>query len=161
MKYYSSRIFYSLIAIYTFAVGLALFYWFASFALSCWAARSSDECVRLEFYNNIFSGVIPMLFVVLSTLIIIFQQKGRKKFGYFMIPLLLISPFSMAYLIHAFTWFDIGWFFSGVSQPGAPISQRIFSLIGAFILLLISITPFYVLIKLIREDFFKNRKIIK
>lgn len=153
MKYYSKIIFRILIGIHILALFVILLYWYTFFTLACWMAKSLDECIKLKAEMSVFFGIIPMLFVVLSGLIIVLQQRGRKRIGYFIIPLALIPSFYIGYLLwYATSWYNIKAWFS------AWIFSDFFHLVAGLILFAVALIPLYVLIKLIKEDFFKNRR---
>lgn len=156
MKYYSEKIFKFLITIYAYAGILVLIYWLISVYLACWGVTSSIGCKQIKMEQNIFNGLLPFLFILLSVLIIILQQKINKHFGYLIAPLLIISPFFYKYVISTTTWFDIGWFLSVVNTTGQSMFYKIFFLICILALLIISLIPFYVLIKLVRYDILKK-----
>lgn len=139
MKYYSKIEYFFLRTIHVLAAAVVLLYWFAGLAVQCFEAWSAelfnvDECSRWMLEINIFVGLIPMLFVVLSGLVILLQQRGYKRVGYFMVPLAVIP---LCYIGYSFLW---------------PISYNVFFLVTGPILLAIALTPFYVLGKLIRHS---------
>jgi len=111
----------------------------------CWSL-SGSECINAETKFNIFWGIIPLLSIILSGLIVILQQKGFRRSGYFMI-LLVIASFFYAPYLYQFLHF-------GFSEP---IPQRFIIDFVAMILLLVAIIPFYVLGRLVKEDFFSKR----
>ena len=157
MKYYSNRIFYFLIAMYILAALAALLYWQASSVFACWTLTGA-ECLRIRIKLNIFGGVIPLSFFVLSGLVIMLQQKSRKRFGYFMVPLAAISSFYIGYLLKYVAWSDIEAIF--FVSDRLILYNLLFSAMG-IISFVAALLPFYVLGKLIKQDFFKKQKIAK
>lgn len=153
MKYYSNKIFYFLITIHILTALFILLYWHVGLALSCWMTKTTFECFYNRMWTNLFIGVIPLLFVVLSGLAIIFQQRGHRRFGYFIIVSAVIFSFYLGYLLRYATWSDIKAIFF---MSDRPILGDVFFLAMGMILLLAALIPFYVLGKLVYEDFFKN-----
>jgi len=157
MEYYSRKTFFVIVGFYIIAILMVLKYWAGIFLFACWMARSLEECISLEIKENIFNGILPMLFVTLSLLIILLQQKGYKWMGYFIIPTIIISPIFLRFIIHYPIWFNFNWFFLDFSIPGMPIYRYFLSAVEIFTLALLSLIPFYVLGKTIVYDL-KNKK---
>jgi hypothetical protein len=150
MKYYSNKIFYFFIAIYILAALGMFLYWRVGSVFTCWTL-SGIECTYAKIKFNVFGGIIPLLFIIMSGLIIVSQQRGYKKLGYFMVPLLVIPFLYIGYL----SWYATG---SNIKNlffiPGPP--EDIFFWFETLILIIITIIPFYVLGRLIKEDLFKR-----
>jgi hypothetical protein len=145
MKYYSKKIFYFFITVYILAVIFALVYWYVSAGLACWGTTSQSRCIELKNDTNIFDGILPTLFASLSLLVILLQQKIHKKFGYLIIFLLPLSPIFYKYynIIYPTTW---------------VMDITSFQTLMQFLIFLI---PFYVLGRLVKEDFFKKKSLKK
>lgn len=158
MSYYRNTL-YFFITVYILAIMFALFYWINLPQLGCWNIPSnSDECRDIMAKENIFNGLVPSLFIVLSALIIVLQEIRYRRVGYLMLLLLAFSPIFYGYIINRSTWFNIKWFLEFIDASTLPVFfDSIPSLFGMLILILISFIPFYVLIRLIREDFFKRK----
>jgi len=148
MKYYSNKIFCFFISLYIIVALGILFSWRIVSPFVCWSL-SGNECINTETKFNIFWGIIPLLFIVLSGIVVTLQQKGYRRLGYFMISLIMTSFFYVPYL-YQFLHF-------GFSEP---IPQGFIISFVAIILILVVIIPFYVLGRLIKEDFF-NKRIIR
>jgi len=125
MKYYSNRIFYFLIVIYVLTAIFILLYWHIGLELSCWMTKTLAECSYNKMWTNLFIGIIPSLFVILSGLIIVLQQKGHRRVGYFIIPSAIMSFFYSRYLLRYATWSDIKSIFF---MSGRPILEDFFFL---------------------------------
>jgi hypothetical protein len=135
MPSYSTKEYLCLRAIHILAGAVVLLYWFSGVWTYClWEGLTRAECSRVNTEINIFVGLIPMLFVVLSGLVILVQQRGYKLAGYVMIPLAVIP---MCYIEYLLLWpIPYNWLFP-VTVP---------------ILLAAALAPFYVLIKLAGHD---------
>jgi len=146
MRYYSNKVFWSFLVINILAILIALLELIWSYG---WASSWENLLFNSEgFLFNLFLYIIPLPFAIISTLIILKQQKGHKRAGYFMA---ILAVFSCIYLIYPEIdwkfWSNINYFFT--TQP--PLYNFV-----EFILVLASLIPFYVLGKLIKEDLFKK-----
>jgi len=146
MKYYSKLTFLFLIIINTTATLLALlslawsYSWVGSWNLLMFNSEG------LLF--NLFAYIIPLPFLILSTFIILLQQKGYKHFGYLMIVLAAISSWYFIYMQTTWSfWSKIVDFLSET-----PLVVVVFELI----FLVVALIPFYVLVRLVGEDLSKK-----
>lgn len=147
MKYYSKFIFRILMAINIAdgIIGLLNLIWSRGWAGSWYALLFNGEGLLF----NISIYILPLLYFIFSTIIIFLQEKGHKRIGYFMI---ISSVLSIYYFIGlqmkwAF-WSNIGFFL---------IDTPWYVFIFEFLLVLGSLVPFYVLGRLLKEDFLDKR----
>jgi len=149
MKYYSKGEFLTLKIINISSLAITLFVFF--FGLSWFGSWSKLMYTSEGFIFNLFYYVIPSVFFILSPVIVWLQQKGHERAGYFMAVLALL-------FIFYFIYFEMTWkFFSNISN--FIFSAPPFVLFLELILFFGGLVPFYVLGKIIKEDFFKKAKI--
>ncbi|KKQ18573.1 MAG: hypothetical protein US31_C0003G0002 [Berkelbacteria bacterium GW2011_GWA1_36_9] len=147
MKYYS-KIFFSLfILLHILTIGAIIFYSWFLFILSgmgCSAGCPSNygEDVALQILLPVS---VMMLFLFFSIIILFLQQYKNPRLGYLTI---ILVPFDI-YIIYKLFLFLPVW------------GEEIFWLTISTMSILAFFIPFYVLMKLIQEDFFKNRRIAK
>jgi uncharacterized membrane protein len=146
MKYYSERIFTAFSIINMLACVIAV----GSLCIALSWSGISLLFGGEGYVFNLFAYIIPSLYFLLSIFIILLQQKGHKRFGYLMAVLVCVSLFYFLYFQTEWNfWTNINYFLS--STPW-------FILIFEFILLVGSLIPFYVLGRLIKEDFFDKKR---
>jgi hypothetical protein len=110
--------------------------------------KTASECLSNKTWINLYIGAIPLIFFVLSTIIILLQQRGYRRVGYFMI---ILAPISSFYLFYFQTEWNI---WSNIVDVIS--STPLLFLVCECILLLASLIPFYVLGRLIKEDLLKK-----
>lgn len=147
MRYYSKKLFYFFFIIHTLAAFALFLYWQASSVFLCWTLSGAD-CLHAKTELNIFIGIIPLLFIMLSQLLIIFQQYKNKRIGYLM-GFLAFVPIS--YFIYLQTKWNILVNIGNMLFSTPPLFLAFY-----FIILLTALVPFYVLGKLIKTDFFRK-----
>ena len=160
-SYYSNKVTVFLQIVYALFIPIIFFVWIGFYQIGCGHYTTIYECAVM-FDLNVYYGLIPFLYIVLSSLIIFIQQKGFRKIGYLMLPLLAFSPFFLKYTINHETWFNVNDFIYFVNIEDISrglVGSFIFNSIILTMLILVSLIPFYVLGKLIKEDLFK--KIVK
>ena len=152
MKFYSKYFFNFIIAVYIISSLIALIYGTISFLFACWGVHTYLECFPLQVREIFLNGFLPLLFIILSLLIIMLQQKKNVKLGYLFIPLLIISPILNGTIIKYSMWFDVNWFLSISSISGTGFLMQAFFTLAIIVLFLISIIPFYVLGRLVVHE---------
>jgi hypothetical protein len=147
MKYYSRKIFLGFLfinilsVIFTLLVSISQFLWDGM--------REQLVSTNPNFVYYLFLFIIPLPSIIFSILIITLQQKGYRRYGYFMIILAIISS---CYLIYPQVkwsfWSNIGYFIS---------EQPFLYNFAEFVLILAALIPFYVLARLIKTDFLDKK----
>lgn len=148
MKYYSNKTFFIILIINILAALITFLILFLQFL---WDGLSEELMFsNTNFIVNLFVFIIPLPSIIFSTFIVLLQQRGYRRLGYFMVVLAGISSYYLVYPQIGWNfWSDIGYFVS--TQPA------LFNF-AELILILASLVPFYVLGRLIKEDFFKKIK---
>jgi hypothetical protein len=150
MKYYSNIIFWILNSLYFLAIISTIFVACIFIFIAMWAGHAS------QIKNEIISASIGIIiFLLISTIVLFLQQLKIKCFGYFMLVLLPVGLY-IFYKIYSYlpiinltttNLFNIGMIPVSLLWIGINI-----------IIALTALIPFYVLGKLIKEDFFKKNK---
>lgn len=141
MKYYPKTIFWILITIHLLALPIVLVFGKLFFF---WITYQKPE----DFFV-----VWSALFIIFSGIILLLQQFKNKYWGYIMLFLAPISFYAINYVLSSemFTWSGVQYFLTELLWVTILLSP----------IFLVSIIPFYVLIKLVREDLFKKRRIVQ
>lgn len=131
MKYYSKNIYKFLLTINIVFGAISLLYlWFAY----GWFGSIHNLLFAGEgFIFNLLTYLVPLIFFIFSTVIIIFQQKIGKKFGYLDLILVAVALFHFVYI-------QISW----------NVLEILFFL--AYLI------PFYVVGRLVKEDFLGRKQ---
>ena len=160
MKYYSNIIFRILISFYVLTIITTIIIGYFSFLVS--GLGCSLGCAP-DYTEKVIGGLLPpvlgiILFLACSIIILFMQQYKNYRFGYLTFITAVIGSY-IFYKIFSFIpiWYFIYSSFEDISDLGVAIFWIVISVIA----IVVAIVPFYVLINLIWEDFFKKRKIIR
>ncbi len=151
-QFYSKSLFKAFITINTIAILIALFYCCIILIFNGLASPSEGEQLNTII---IFTGIIPVLYIICSMLIIRMQQNGKKKWDYFMAPLLIIPCAYFIYFLNYKYSVDFFQFFFFIPERSI-FSNLLFSTIST-IFILSSLIPFYAFGKVLMRDLSKRK----
>jgi hypothetical protein len=157
MKYYSKGFFRFLVSINIASIILTIisaFYLFILSGMGCSAGCPAN------YTEKVLAELLPLTmgilgFLLFSMIVLLLQQKKSGRLGYLMLALIPFAPYIVYKLLPTMWGFIVSFLGDnsfGVSAPGFLII-----IVLIILLLLTSLIPFYVLIRLIKEDFFKKR----
>ncbi|MCX6741461.1 MAG: hypothetical protein NTY61_03635 [Candidatus Parcubacteria bacterium] len=152
MKYYPNRIFRLLILLNILAVISTILIAYFCIVISGlgMSARYTHE-VEMGLLAPII-GII--LFLIYSSIVLFLQQSKNYHFGYLM---LVLVPFDIYFIYKIFSFFPIWNFISSFFGDPTKIIYGIFWSVVVLLVAAVALVPFYVLIKLAREDLKKTR----
>ncbi len=150
MEYYPKVIFNLLITFFILAIVFTIVFGFILFALS--ALGCSAGCPanyeKMVSQQIIYPIIAAVLFLLFSVIIIILQQYKNIRFGYLILVPAILPLFFFFYMQGEWGVLNITYKISDTP----PLF-----LFFDFILIIGGIIPFYVLGRLIKEDFFKKK----
>ena len=156
MKYYSNIIFRILILFYIIAIITTIIIGYFSFLVS--GLGCSLGCAP-DYTEKVIGGLLPpvlgiILFLACSIIILFMQQYKNYRFGY----LTFITAVIGSYIFYKIFSFPIWYFVYSSFEDISDLGVAIFWIVISVIAIVVATIPFYVLGRLIYEDFFKNRR---
>jgi magnesium-transporting ATPase (P-type) len=149
MEYYPKVIFNLLIAFFILAIVFTIVFGFILFALS--ALGCSAGCPanyeKMVFQQIIYPIIAAVLFLSFSVTIVILQQYKNIRFGYLMFVSAILALF---YFYMQGKWGVLNVTYEISNTPPLFLFFELILVVGGII-------PFYVLGRLIKEDFFKKK----
>lgn len=151
MRYYSKVIFRLFNSLYFLAVLSTIFTAYVFVSVAMWggdAVQAKDKIIPASI------GIV--IFLLVSILVLFLQHFKYRRFGYLMF---VLAPVGLYIFYKAYSYLPImDITIAGLSSGGIIISGLIW-LIANIINILVALIPFYVLIKLLKEDLFKKKQI--
>jgi len=161
MKYYPKIIFRLLVLIDVLVLLFTFFYAFLTYMISGLGLAHPSNYDEMVL-NSILQYCVPMFgFLSLSLIILFLQQYKNYRFGYFSVAIIISEVWILKInypLFDLFKYLLSEFLNYSTAETLWPVA---FWLIVGVIMLAVTVIPFYVLVKLIKEDFFKKPKIVK
>jgi hypothetical protein len=155
MKYYPKSFFIPLVTFNALAIIVSIVVAYLLYILSGLAGVGAPD----NYTEKVIAGILPptlgiLGFLLFSIIVLFLQQKKNSRFGYLM---LILAPFDLYIFYKIFSYFPVSDFIITPLRDPSQIASGIIWLIMALIMLSALLIPFYVLIRLIKEDLFKKR----
>jgi len=151
MKYYSKSIFWIFNLLYFLAIVSTIFIAYVFISVAMWggdAGQLKDKAIPVS--------IAIVIFLLVSMLVLSLQQFKHRRFGYLM---LVLAPIGLYIFYKAYSYLPImDLTMTGLSNV-EMIMPGLLWLGVDIITILTALIPFYVLIKLLKEDFFKKKQI--
>ena len=154
MKYYPNIVFRLFVLFYVLAIIATVFISFLSIFIS--GLGMNANYTREVTIGLLFPATGIILFLFCSAFILFMQQYKNNRLGYLM---LILTPLDLYVVYKIFSSFPF-WGFIVWAFQNSSFGSGIFWSIIVFLIIIVAAIPFYVLIRLIKEDFFKKPKIV-
>jgi hypothetical protein len=153
MKYYSNFVFRLLNSLYTLAIIATIFLTFFFYMISGMGDGASNY-TEMVINQILIPGLGIILFLFVSIPVLFLQQYKNRRLGYLMIIFAPLSAYIVYNVLSYLPILDLIYAsFEGSVEPVVGF----FWILVASLIIIIALIPFYVLGKLIREDFFSER----